>query len=221
MKFRKIFGILSSFTLTIISIYNCIPNTVEFKANIIFKLQENTFYNLLIFIALAIFGLLTISALIYDLYKEHKIHSFKFGSKKFYKFFENWYSQKGTLTIICEDIDWIISDDKKNRIVLNALIKKAKNEKLNVIINKQSEYNLDEILKSAGAKIYKAPTHLVKSFSFSCLSQMNNNAIVIVRKKDEDKRKIKFRDIDSVYVTELLNNLIETIKTESSYEATI
>lgn len=219
MNFRKIFGVLSSFTLTIISIYNCIPETVEFKSNIMIKLQEHVFYNLLIFIVLACFGVLTVVALLYDLYKEHNIHSFKYGSKKFYNFFEKWYSQKGTLTIICEDIDWTISDDKKNERIFNALKNKAINEKLNIIINQPSMFDLDKKLEQCGAKIYKAPEHLVGSFSFSCLSQMNNNSIIIVRKKDEDKGKITFRDINNVYVTELLNNLINTIKTERIYES--
>jgi len=151
------------------------------------------------------------------LIKEGKKHQLKYQSKKFFDFFSKWYAKDGILTLICEDIKWTTST-KDNRIY-NELKTKAMNNSLNLIINKTSlttdatNAALVSELERLGANVYNAPSSLVGTFSFSSLSKMNNNSIVIVRKKTDDKEdKVIFRDINNIYVTELLNSLINTLK---------
>lgn len=217
MKTRKIFGIISSFILTLAGIYGTLPETGRVKiyfCNLIVKYPflENIIYFLAIF-----FSIFTIVALIYDLIKEGKKHQLKYQSKKYFDFFSKWYAKDGILTLICEDIKWTTST-KDNRIY-NELKTKAMNNSLNLIINKTSlttdatNAALVSELERLGANVYNAPSSLVGTFSFSSLSKMNNNSIVIARKKTDDKEdKVIFRDINNIYVTELLNSLINTLK---------
>lgn len=214
MKFRKIFGIITSSILTIISIYSVIPSNWDIKIFISNLIQTHPLAKIIALISIAVFCILTIGILIYDLYKEIHVHDLKYGSKKFYRFFKKWYSKKGVLSIICEDIDWVVSEDGQNKEIFNALMKKAKRQMLDIYIHKLSRNGYEKILFDAGAKIYQAPQSLVNSYSFSSLSRMNNNSCIIVRKKSEEQNHVVFKDINNLYVTELLNVLLETSKEE-------
>lgn len=210
MKTRRIFGIISSFILALAGIYGILPENGAIKKFLNCFINEFSYIDTIICCIVIVFGLLTIIALIYDLIKEGKRHELKYQSKKFFKFFSNWYSKEGILTLICEDIDWTTSNND-NRIY-QELIKKAINKELNLII-KRSNNQLVSNLKEHGANVYEAPVSLVGNFSFSSLSRMSNNSIIIARKKSEDKDdKVIFRDINNIYVTELLNSLIDTLK---------
>lgn len=217
MKSRKIFGIVSSSFLTLTGIYGVLPEKGCIRTYISEFINNHPVIEIITYICIIGFGILTIIAFIYDLIKENEKHELEYQSKEFFDFFSKWYSKKGVLTLICEDVAWTKSDE--NNSIYEALVKKAKKNHLNLIINKAKlventpEYKLAYELGGFGANIYEAPSALVSSYSFSSVSKMNNNSFIIVRKKTDDKNdKVIFRDINNIYVTELLNSLIDTLK---------
>lgn len=216
---RRIFGVISSFILTMSAIYGMLPETGMIKVKIINLISKYAYIENIIYFIIIIFSIFTVVALIYDLIKEDKKHKLKYQSKRYFDFFSKWYSKAGKLTLICDDIKWTTSI-KDNRIY-EALKTKSREKDLNLILKKEAmiedsnNFNLVKELVKLGAKVYYAPTSLVGTFSFSSLSNMENNSIVIARKKTDDKDdKVIFRDINNIYVTELLNSLIDTLKKE-------
>lgn len=213
MKMRKIFGIITAFIMSLISIYGMLSDSNSIKENIIKFVSAYPVVKYIVYILIIIFSALTIWALIYDLYIENHKHRLKYGSEKFYSFFEKWYSREGNLSIICEDLNWIVSEDLTKKQIYNTLCSKAANKSLDIFIRKKSKQNWEEELKDAGANIYRAPENLVSAYSFSCISVLNNNSKVIVREKAKDNGDyITFVEADNKYVTPLLNSFLEDIK---------
>ena len=214
MKIRKIFGIFTSSLLTFISLYGIIPDSAAIKEFINNAFNAHGEIGFIITLAIIILCVITIIFLVYDLYQEGNVHSHKFGSKRFYRFFSNWYAKEGDLSIICDDIEWIVSENGNHMEILNTLIAKARRGNLYIFINpSKMEKKVAKQLALEGANMYAAPLPLVNAFSFSCLSQMGNNSVIIVRKKsDDDGRRIRSRDIKNIYVTQMLNTLIENMR---------
>ena len=213
MKSRRIFGLISAFIMSIMSIYGILSDSNGIKKIIINILELYPIVKCIAYVLIILFSVLTILALIYDLYIENHKHRLKYGSEKFYAFFKKWYEKEGKLSIICEDLNWIVSEDSKKTQILEALNSKAKNGNLDVFINKSSNQKWEAKLKEAGANVYNAPKNLVVSYSFSCISVLNNNSKVIVREKAKDSSGyITFVEVDNKYVTPLLNSFLEDIK---------
>lgn len=213
---RKIWECLSSFILAIAGVYSVLPETIKIKQYGMDLITEHPNSNAVLSYFFIGFGVSACSCMIYDFYKEKKFHRLKYGSKKFYDFFSKWYSQQGDLTVICYDLDWIVSEDGKDERVLTALKTKAKSGKLNIILKKDvvSNHKYEDLLAESGAKIYYNSGSLLELYSFSSLSQMGNDTIIARKKGDGGNGYIKFRDIDNIYVTGLLNNLINNLKQE-------
>lgn len=213
MKMRKIFGIITAFIMSLISIYGMLSDSNSIKVRIIEFISKYPLVENIIYILVILFSILTIWALIYDLYIENHKHRLKYGSEKFYKFFQKWYSKQGNLSIICEDLNWIVSEDQTHQQIYRTLYSKASNSTLDIFIRKKSNQNWEGKLEKAGAKIYEAPENLVSAYSFSCISVLNNNSKVIVREKARDKDGyITFVEANNKYVTPLLNSFLEDIK---------
>lgn len=159
-------------------------------------------------------GIFLLISTIYDAIKVFtnnlKRHRLKFQSKKFIKFFTNWYSKPGVLNIICDDLDWV--QNSNNSSIYDALVKKSSNQELKLYLGKGRNSEISKKLNSFGAKVSVAPKNIIQHYTFSCLSMMGNEASrVIVRTKHEDKNGIViFDEINNTYVTELLNTLLKT-----------
>lgn len=163
-----------------------------------------------ILIALGLFLVSTsVIELINNLHNNKKTHRLKYQSKKFVKFFSNWYSRPGTLSVICYDLDWIKNGDSQE--IYNKMIAKSNENKLNLFL--ASGLNTEPVLtlKQHGAIVYSVSKNIVDQYNFSCLSMMGNSAgRVIVRNKQKDKGDIVIIDeICNTYVTELLNTLLD------------
>ena len=176
-------------------------------------LTKNPIIESIGYILVIIFSILTFLALIYDLYTENHKHTLKFGSEKFYKFFKKWYSKEGNLSIICDDLNWVVSEDGKHKEIFNTLKSKASTKSLDIFIKKSSNRKWEDQLEKAGANIYRAPENLVVAYSFSCISVLDNNSKVIVREKSKDRAGcITFVETNNNFVTPLLNSFLENIK---------
>lgn len=217
---RKGWECFSAFILAVVGIYSVLPETVKIRQNAIKFMTEHPNSGDFISAFFIAFGISAFFCMIYDLYEEKSMHRLKIGSKKFYEFFSEWYSKQGELTIICDDLDWIVPEDRTDMSIMRTLETKAHNQKVNFILKKDAlaTYKYEEHLKKLGAKVYYTTGMLFDSYSFSALSKMGNNTVIIARKKsDDDGDWIKFRDINNAYVTGLLNNLIENLKKEGSH----
>ena len=173
---------------------------------------------ILLFAVLLIVGaFLIVSSIlgfIHYLKSERTIHRLKFHSPKFFKFFSKWYSSKGELRIICEDIDWITDSDCKNNQILNTLLEKSRRGELKLFINKgrctqPRNSKIIELLKEAGAEIKYVSPKLTHRYTFSFVSIMNNPSKIIVRDKQKDESEcVVFEEIKNTYITEILNTII-------------
>lgn len=136
-------------------------------------------------------------------------HRLKYQSKKFISFFEKWYSKPGTLSIICDDLNWIKTE--KNDLIYKQLQNKSKDNQLNLYLGSGYNSQISKHLKSLGANVYNAPANIIQHYTFSCLSVMGNAASrIIVRTKHDDVGDfVIFDEINSTYVTELLNSMLQ------------
>lgn len=173
-----------------------------------------TAYIIVLFLAAAVFAAGGIIELIQGIRNTSKNHyEFRYQSEEYITFFANWYSNPGTLNIICDDMNWI-SFNGDNRI-FDALLNKC-SEGLNMFVWNNYDTSLVKKLKENGAKVYKAPQRIVRKYTFSCMSVMGNTAgRIIVRDKDKDAEGVViFDEISNTYVTGLLNELLENEKEE-------
>lgn len=208
-KITKTSSIIITAFLTFINVYKLIPseNAISvFVRRIIVFLKSVVNLEIYIYFILLILGLFVIVNMILELKNESTNHKLKKGSRRFYRFFSKWYNRSGVLSIICDDVEWI-SDGKDTR-VLDVLIQKSKDNKLNLyILDDHSPYAIK--LKENGAKVYSISKNIISNYSLSCISFMGNNSAVIVREKRNDQNSvIKFNEISNNYVSSLLNALI-------------
>lgn len=217
-KSIKLFSIVLTAVLTLGNLWQIIPNSVRFKKKVDMVLNpilSRTEISVGIGIIIILLSSVVIVTMIYELKNTRKIHTFSVGSKKFRDFFSKWYSQPGSLSIICDDLQgWLVTDGKEE--ILDALRRKSQRGELHLILGKEIPECIVDELKALGAIIHHAPGSIISNYSFSCISVMGNNADVIIRNKQMDERNmIKFEEISNAYVTGLLNVLIENIKGES------
>ena len=164
-----------------------------------------------------VIGLLIVCAialaciLIIDLYKIcHTVHCFKKGSPEFCRFFEKWYSKAGTLTLICDDLNWTAEQVDGRTPILDALVRKADANQLILYLRNNGDTEQRILDKLSSAKFKTAQDNILNNYSFSCLNYMGNNSAVIVRDKTKDRgEEIIFQEVADTYVTQLLNALLE------------
>ncbi len=193
-KFRKYGGIILTTMITLMSIIGCLITDIPLLARIILVLMA----------AFAIFSLF------YDIRQESKRHKFEKDSDKFHKFFSKWYSKPGKLSIICEDLNWIKTDN--GSCIYEALKKKCGNKELTLFLGQGTSPDILRELKREGAVIKKAPESIANQYSFSALSYMNNYTNILVRDKQKDGvYRIEFDEVSNIYVTGLLNALIKEL----------
>lgn len=169
--------------------------------------------NILIFSAL---GLLLVLGSILDFITERRKnmrrHRFQYQSKRFFKFFSNWYGQPGLLSIICDDLDWIQSET--NLDIYNKLLDKSDRGQLNLLLGRGIHSAIASELKSRGANVMPAPADIVSTYTFSCISVMDDAAgKIIVRNKRGNPQpnigEVIFEEISNTYITALLNALMK------------
>lgn len=182
-------------------------------------LNEMPVWGKCLFISLSIIiGIFLIASIIYDAIKIYAkdchTHRFKYQSKKFIDYFTKWYSKPGTLSIICDDLDWIKTD--KCNSIYNQLLSKSEEQKLNLYLGNGYNSAIVLELKRAGAKIFHAPHNIIQYYTFSCLEVMGNAAsrIIVRTKHNDDRDFVIFDEINNTYVTELLNAFLETSNME-------
>jgi hypothetical protein len=141
-----------------------------------------------------------------------QLHKFQYQSEAFFNFFSEWYKQPGKLSIICGDLDWI--KNEKNMTVYNQLLTKSDNRELKLLMGNGIHSEIVSELKRHGAKVMPAPNNIVSTYTFSCLSLMDDVAgKIIVRDKHRyptpSTGETIFEEIsDSHIITELLNALL-------------
>ncbi len=217
-KIRRVITIIITTILTLVNLWQIVPKEFFMKTELYILLEpmlSNSMFYRYCCIVLGILGVFAVFTMIVDLKNIQNEHSFSFGSFGFRHFFAKWYSQPGTLSIICDDLKgWLVVNG--NEDILNALRQKSSNGELHLILGNETPTDIVNELKSRGAMIHKAPRDIISNYSFSCISVMGNNAAVIIRNKQKDEKNIiKFEEISNTYVTGLLNALIENIKGES------
>ena len=166
---------------------------------------------------ITILGLFILVSTFYDAFEKYKNsskkHSFKFQSRKFFKYFEKWYGQSGKLSIICDDLDWIRTDT--NKVIYERLISKSKKQELSLYLGPRGiESHIANELKTYGAKVFKAPAGIVNSFTFSCMSVMDDivGKIIVRNKNVKASDPVIFEEINNTYITKLLNELMHYSK---------
>lgn len=131
MKIVLLIGRLFSGIIAIASgIITMVFNNVSYT---IFE-QMSTAQKYFCIVIIILVGFLLVSSTIYDTilssYKSQHTYRLKYQSKKFISFFEKWYSRPGTLSIICDDLDW--TKTNKSDLIYNQLMKKSKDKKLDL-----------------------------------------------------------------------------------------
>ena len=178
-----------------------------------------TVFGKCLFICLSIIiGLFLIVSIVYDaikLYaKDCHTHRLKSQSKKFIDYFTKWYSKPGTLSIICDDLDWVKTDESNS--IYAQLLSKSRERKLKLYLGYGYDSAIVLELKRAGAKVFHAPHNIIQYYTFSCLEVMGNAAsrIIVRTKHNDDRGFVIFDEINNTYVTELLNAFLETSNME-------
>lgn len=161
-------------------------------------------------------GLVIAASTIYDVViftrKASRTYRLEYQSKKFIYFFTKWYSKPGTLSIICDDLDWVRT--KQSKLIYNALVKKSREKKLNLYVGEGLQSQIVKDLKQDGAKIFAAPKEIIENYTFSCLSVMGNNSgkVIVRAKRNDDGDFVIFKEMNNTYVTDLLNAMLTTTK---------
>ena len=207
---RLLSGILAIASGIVTLVFNDVTYTI---------LNKMTVWGKCFFICSSIIiGVFLIASIIYDAIKtcakDSHTHRFKYQSKIFIDYFTKWYSKPGTLSIICDDLDWVKTD--KNNSIYNQLLSKSGEQKLNLYLGTGYDSAIVFELRCAGAKVFHAPKNIIQYYTFSCLEVMGNAASrIIVRTKHNDERDfVIFDEINNTYVTELLNAFLETSNME-------
>ena len=205
---RLLSGIIAIVSGIITLVFNSVSYTLFDQMSTV---QKYFCIGLIIFV-----GFILVSSTIYDTiissYKSQHTYRLKYQSKKFISFFKKWYNKPGTLSIICDDLDWTKTNNSD--LIYNQLIKKSQEKKLNLYLGSGHNSNIVRSLKNAGANVFTAPDNIIQNYTFSCLSVMGNTASrIIVRTKHNDQGDfVIFDEINSTYVTELLNAMLTTKK---------
>lgn len=208
----KIIGIFCTTLLTLVNIIRLLPTDSWISkklSELLICINNSDFWSNTLSIFLIALGIIVMITMIETFNTERKKHTFKVGSRKYYKFFAKWYSQTGTLSIICDDIEW--TKTSNNDVIYNTLVTKSQHGELNLLID-STNINTPLVLnlKNNGANVAVVPSNIINNYSFSCISVMGNNSAVIVRNKQADEgTKIKFEEVSNNYITGLLNSLIK------------
>ncbi len=136
-------------------------------------------------------------------------HKLKFHSKKYIKYFTKWYKTPGSLSIICDDLDWV-RNNINNDIYL-ALIDKSKQNNLFLYLGEGFNSETTRELCSYGAVAVRAPERIINIYTWSCLSIMGNSAskIIVRNKQNDNNGYVIIDEICNTYVTGLLNELLD------------
>jgi hypothetical protein len=121
-----------------------------------------------------------------------KHHVFKENSSKFRKFFADWYSQEGVLSIYCNDLCWLSSEENKKIL---EVIKNKKN-KLNVYIKENINDDIVKELTTNGAKIYQRKDGMKTAHRMSILDTDGIEKIII-RNQDVASDEVVFIETNS------------------------
>ena len=142
--------------------------------------------------------------------KRQRHHVFDCESAEFHQFFANWYAKPGTLSIICDDLDWTRTE--ADSPIYNQLLQKSNAHKLHLFLGRGLSSPLVKTLKSNGAVVRPGPKNIISQLSFSCISVMDNLAgqAIVRNKRTDHANKIVFDEVQNTYVIELLNALIDT-----------
>lgn len=217
MRICHAFGTMISGIFTIFSSITALCDSVIL--NSIFQ-NWDPFWKYFVLFLIVLFGCFLIIISLIDLVSAiHEVntkHSMKFRSDKFMKFFSKWYSGAGSLSIICDDLEWI--EHSENDIIFASLKKKASD--LYLFLAKNTNTALIDELRKRNAHIHFIPDKLVDRYTFSCLSAMGNSTNkVIVRDKTKDgSGKVIFEEVNNSYISRLLDVFITQMKeSEDSY----
>ena len=139
-----------------------------------------------------------------------RVHRLEEESRRFYKFFADWYSRRGTLTIFCSDLDWLTPDGSKK--VVDALRKKG--DKLHLYLRNNANDPIAKQLIANGASFSQIGEHIRTSHRLSIL---DNDGIqsVIIRNKDVATDKVIFVETNSYrdpYIIGLALDMLDDCK---------
>lgn len=144
--------------------------------------------------------------------KSIRQYRFQYQSDPFFRFFADWYKQPGKLSIICGSLDW--TKNESNTEVYRQLLNKSRRGELVLLLGDGIHSELVSELKTCGAQVMPAPHNIVASYTFSCISVMDDAAgKIIVRDKHKHPApptgEVIIDEIsNTLYITELLNALL-------------
>ena len=143
-------------------------------------------------------------------WKYSKVDTKKFqeGSSDFFKFFNDWYSKPGKLSIFCSDLDWMI---KEQFDLINALCRKSND--CNIYLKKEEiDHRIKQRLESNNVHI--SLNHgLLTEHRFSLLETDGFDFLIISDKKSSpDKIEIKQEsNSTNPYIITLVKDLLDSM----------
>ena len=160
-------------------------------------------------VAILLFILICTAISLYSTLKQrNKRYTFDYGSEKFIAFFTRWYSQKGKISIVCEDLDWIYEGHEQK--IFNTLYQKAQKKELSLYLTKKNGKAVRN-LEKAGAKIFSRP-NAISNYVFSFVEVMGNttNNVIFRNKKEDTAGKVVFEERkNDQFLQLLLQTLVE------------
>ena len=131
------------------------------------------------------------------------------GSKKFYNEFKNWYSQEGTLSIFCTDMEWLSpKEHEEAEGVLQKL--EEKGDKLHLYLD-ICDSPIVKRLMQAGCTVYPRKKKLQTQHRLSLLDN-DGTYKCIIRNKDFSSDKIILQEknsSDDPYFISLVKDLLD------------
>ena len=111
------------------------------------------------------------------------------GERKFVKYFSEWYTQSGKLSVFCHDLTWVSGtpDDP----IRKALVTKAANKELTLYLKEMGK--LSEELKQHKGKVVQIPSYIKSDRVFSILEN-GDFAKIIIRNKFLDSSNSNSRE---------------------------
>lgn len=213
-RISRFAAIIASAMLTVINLYKLVlpiqsVQLIKQLTSFVNRmLQKYTFIgkSLGIFVfALCIILLLNV---VLEMISDQKTHTFKVGSRRFNSFFSRWYSKKGSLFIICDDLEeWVTPEIKR------AIINKAQENALHIFLTRLKPEDIVEEIRGKGGVVCEANNNIASQYSLSCMTYMGNTSTAIIRDKNKDKsERIKFEEMPHSYSTSLLHELINMMQ---------
>jgi hypothetical protein len=146
--------------------------------------------------------------------KSEKVYSLTEKTKEYVRFFEEWYSRPGELTIFCNDLEWL--EWPEHAGILQTL--KLRGKKLSLYAREiDTDNEIARQLRESKATIIKTESVQTKH-RFSLLEHDDVVSIIIRKRKDPKSEDIVFVETDNYldpYLISLARDVLTLAKSET------